>query len=166
VKRADRDYVAASAAGYLLGGRGQGFRLFDAMVTKGGLTGAVTLSLTATVHAAWFAGNLTTRPDQTEAAIAALERELKRLAEEGPTADELGRVQGDLVDSFLGRFDSLPGVAVELVNEFAAGLATDYPEKYVEQVASLTADDVKRAAQRMFAGGLVIFTVGPPQAAP
>jgi zinc protease len=107
---------------------------------------------------------MTTRPDQTEPAIAILEREVKRFVEEGPTAEELNRAQGYLVSAFVGRFDSLPATAVELVNEVAAGLGTDYPERYVEQVIALRPDDLKRAAQRMFGGGLVIHTLAPASA--
>ena len=117
VKRSDPDYTAANAAAYLLGGRAAGFRLFDAVVTKAGLANAVSLALNATDHAAWFAGNTTTSPDKADAAIALIGRELKRFADEGPTPEELARAQTYLVTGFLGRFDSVPSVAIELVNE-------------------------------------------------
>jgi zinc protease len=168
-KRSDRDYAAASAAAYIVGTRSAGSRLFDALVTNSGLTTAVSLTLNATDHAGWFAGNMNTQPDQANAAIATLERELKRFADEGPTPAELVRAQNYLVDAFIARFESPPSVAVELVNEVAAGLGTDFAERYVAQLLSLKADDVKRAAAKMFAPGLVIFTMAPaatPQGTP
>jgi zinc protease len=161
IKRSDVDYAAAMAAAYIAGNRGAGFRLFDALVTRERLTTAVSLTLNETWHAAWFAGNMNTRPDQTNAAIAAVERELKRFAEEGPTVEEVARAQEYLVTSFVSRFDSRAGAAVELVNELSAGFGTDYSDRYVGQVLSLTRADVKRAAERMFGSGLVVYTVAP-----
>jgi zinc protease len=161
VKRSDPDYAASAVAAYLVGTREAGFRLFDALVTRGAFTTAVSLTNNATVHAAWFAGNMTTRPDQADAAIAALQGELTRFAQEGPTVEELARGQEYLITGFLGRFDTVVAVAVELVDEFAAGLGTDHPDRYIGDLLRLTPKDVKRAAERMFGSGLVIYTVGP-----
>jgi zinc protease len=161
MKRTDPDFVAASAAAFILGGRDPSSRLSKALVVDRALTSAVSLTLNATERGGWFAGNSSVRPADADAAIAILDQEARRLANEGPTADEVARAQGYLVNTLLAHFDSDAGAATELVSAFAAGLGADYADHYVDAVVAMTPDDVKRAAQRMFAGGMVMFTTAP-----
>lgn len=161
VKQSDADLVAAQAAAYILGDRGAGGRLFDRLVTDRKLTTAVSLALNSTAYGGWFAGNATVRPADADAVIALIDQEAKRFAAEGPTTDELTRSQAYLINAHVAHFDSSPAVATELTKELSANLGADYPERYVELVLRLTTADVRRVAERMFGGGLLIFTLGP-----
>ncbi len=161
IKRADPDYLAASAAVYIFGARDPGSRLRDALVAQGGLTERVSLSLNLTKYAAWYDGQVTTTPDKADAAIAAIADEAKRFVAEGPTEDELNHARAFLVGAYLTHFQGAAPAAVELLNEMAAGFGTDYPDRFVGLAGSLTANDVQRAAARMFGGGMLVYTMGP-----
>jgi zinc protease len=165
-RRADPDYIAAALATEVLGAREGPSRLRAALVERDGLTRNVSVALETTAYGAWFAGSATASPDKAGALVAGIEREARTLAAEGPTLTELAHARQSLVLDLVARFDTLPAAAAEMVDSLAAGLGTGYTDAYVDGVVGTTTEDVRRAAERMFGAGLLVYTLGPAPPAP
>jgi zinc protease len=86
---------------------------------------------------------------------------LKRLKEEGPTAEEIQRATAGLELSFVTGLQSNLGKAMRLAD--GAGFHNNAGEFQIEYSKSLavTADDVKRVANKYLTGGRVVLSVVP-----
>jgi zinc protease len=163
LKRNDPDYIPAAVATYILGGGGDGSRLFDEVRDQRGLAYAISLSLDPLDHAGLVVGGTSTRADQADAVLALVESEIGRFAEEGPTADELAQAKDYLIGSYPLGFTTSTRIARRLLGIELDGLGIDYIDRRSDLIAALTVDQVRAAARRLFGGGdLVVVRVGQP----
>ncbi|CAN5146040.1 pitrilysin family protein [soil metagenome] len=161
LKRDDPDFMAASIATFILGGGG-GSRLFNAVREQRGLTYSIGLSLDALDHAGLVAGSTSTRSDQAGTVIKVVEDEIARFAKDGPTEAELAKSKDYLMGSFPLRFVTSTRIARQLLSFQMDNLGIDYIQRRNQEVAAITIADVRKAAQRLFARGLMVVTVGKP----
>jgi predicted Zn-dependent peptidase len=88
--------------------------------------------------------------------------EAKRLADSGPTPDELVAAKAAVIGRFPSRFTTSTDRARALAEAALDGLPDDYYPRYRERIAAVTADDVKAAAAKYYGmNGLSIVVVGP-----
>ena len=92
-----------------------------------------------------------------------VENASRRIAESGPTEDELAKAKSFLVGSYALRFDTSSKIANQLVAIQLDDLGVDYINKRNDLVQAVTLDDVKRVAKRLLDGGLLVTVVGRPQ---
>jgi predicted Zn-dependent peptidase len=160
--RASPDYVAASVAFQVLGG-GTSSRLFRLLREEKGYTygmgagaDARRLGGVSVVH-----GNV--KADVTGAALTDLLGELRRLREQPVPAAELEDAKSALVLSLPASFSSVGGIAGQLAELVIHRLPDDYWNGYVDQVRKVTADDVRRMAERyMDPARATLVLVGVP----
>ena len=74
--------------------------------------------------------------------------ELKRMADDGPTATELANAKSYLTGSFTLRFDTNAKIANQLLWMLQEDMGIDYVEKRNALIDAVTLDDVKRVAKR------------------
>ena len=88
--------------------------------------------------------------------------EAKRLADSGPTPEELIAAKAAVIGRFPSRFTTSTDRARALAEAALDGLSDDYYAHYRERIAAVTADDVKAAAAKYYGmNGLSIVVVGP-----
>jgi zinc protease len=117
-------------------------------------------------HSALFVGNTATRADRASETVDAVTSEVSRMAEEGPTQQELDEAKSYLKGSRLLSLDTSSKLAAALLQYQLDNLPIDYLERRNALVDAVTLDDAKRAAQRLWAHGLLTVIVGrAPQAA-
>ena len=88
--------------------------------------------------------------------------EARRLAESGPTAEELAAAKEAVLGRFPSRFTTATDRARALAEADLDGLPEDYFAKYRDRISAVTADDVKAAASRYYGEqGRSIIVVGP-----
>lgn len=80
----------------------------------------------------------------------ALRAQVQRIAREGVTETELARVKTQWVASEIYKLDSLFNQARELGTQWVQGLPVDADAKLIEQLRSVTAEQVKSVAGRYF----------------
>ncbi len=161
IGRKDPDFIAAYIMNHILGGGSFSSRLYQEVREKRGLAYSVYTYLAPLDFGPVFLGGLATRADQAKAAIELIRSEVKRMAKDGPTADELEKAKAFLIGSYPLRFDSSSKIANQLVSIQVEGLGIDYIKNRNDLIAAVTIDDVRRAAQRLLGqAGLVISTVG------
>ena len=165
LKRDDPDFIPAFVMNHILGGGTFSSRLFEEIREKRGLAYGVDTYLLAYDHAGVFAGGTSTRADRADETLAIIEAEVKRMADEGPTAEELAAAKRFLTGSYPLRFDTSGKIASQLVGIQLDDLGIDYIEKRNAMIEALTLADVQRVAKRILeSGALTVVTVGPKAA--
>jgi zinc protease len=166
ILRHDPDFMAGYVVNHILGGGGLSSRLYREVREKRGLAYSVYESLMWMDHSALFIGNTGTRADRAGETIDAIEQEIRRIAEEGPTQKELDDAKSYLKGSQMLALDTSSKLAQALLQYQLDKLPIDYIEKRNGLVDAVTLEDAKRASKRLWGQGLLTVVVGrTPQAA-
>jgi zinc protease len=163
IPRKDPDFIAAFIVNHILGGGSFSSRLYREVREVRGLAYSVYSSLVPLSHASLFMGSTATRADRTTQTLDVVEKEIHRLAETGPTEDELAKAKSFLKGSFALRFDTSTKIAAQLVQIQLEDLGIDYIDKRNGLIEAITLGDVKRVAKRLLDGGMLVTVVGRPQ---
>ena len=166
VRRQDPNFMAAYVVNHILGGGGLSSRLYKEVREKRGLAYSVYESLLWMNHSAIFIGNTGTRADRAGETVDAIEKEIRRMAEDGPTQQELDEAKSYLKGSQMLALDTSSKLAQALLQYQLDKLPIDYIEKRNAIVDAVTLDDARKAAKRLWGQGLLTVIVGrAPQAA-
>ena len=166
VRRDDPKFMAAYVVNHILGGGRMSSRLYKEVREKRGLAYSIYQSLLWMDRSAIFIGNTGTRADRAGETVDAIEKEIRRMAEEGPTQKELDEAKSYLKGSQMLALDTSSKLAQALLQYQLDKLPIDYIEKRNAIVDAVTLDDAKKAAQKLWGQGLLTVIVGrAPQAA-
>jgi zinc protease len=166
LKRDDPNFMAAYIVNHILGGGTLSSRLYHEVREKRGLVYSVYGSLLWMAHSGIFIGNTATRADRATETVDTITREVKRMAEEGPTQQELDEAKSYLKGSQMLALDTSSKLASALLQYQLDKLPIDYIEKRNAIVDAVTLDQARAAAKRLWNDGLVTVSVGrAPQAA-
>jgi len=166
IMRHDPTFMAAYVVNHILGGGGLSSRLYHEVREKRGLAYSVYDALLWMDHSALFIGNTGTRADRAGETMDAIDKEIRRMAEDGPTQQELDEAKSYLKGSQMLALDTSSKLASGLLQYQLDKLPIDYIEKRNAIVDAVTLDDAKEAAKRLWSQGLVTVIVGrAPQAA-
>lgn len=165
VKRDSPDFFAAYLANHILGGGTFDSRLYKEIREKRGLAYGAGSYLTNYDHAAMLAGATATRADKAKESIDIIRAELTRMAEEGPSQEELDRAKAFVKGSYaVQNLSSSLSIASTLVGIQLDDLGIDYIEKRQGLIDAVTLDEVKAVARRLMSVEPTIVTVGPADA--
>ncbi len=160
------NFMAGYVVNHILGGGTLSSRLYHEVREKRGLAYSVYESLLWMEHSALFVGNTGTRADRAGETVEAIDKEVRRMAEDGPTQQELDEAKSYLKGSQMLALDTSSKLASALLQYQLDKLPIDYIEKRNAIVDAVTLDDAKRAAKRLWGQGLLTVIVGrAPQAA-
>jgi len=166
IARKDDDFIAAYVLNYIIGGGGFSSRLMEEVREKRGLAYSVHSNIFPYQHGAVFIGNVATKNEAVGQSLEVIESELRRLAEQGPTADELDSAKSYLTGAYALRFESSSSIANQLLWIQIEDLGIDYVNRRNELVEAVTLDDIRRVAKRLIEADRLITTiVGKPVAA-
>jgi zinc protease len=163
IDRADPDFMAAYIINHILGGGSFTSRLYREVREKRGLAYGISDSLVWLNYSAMLVGSTATRADATAQTIEVIEQEIRRLANEGPTEEELARTKTYLKGAFALGLDTSNRIAAQLVQMQIDHLGMDYIERRSAMIDSVTLADAKRVAKRLLDGGMLVTVVGRPQ---
>lgn len=165
IGRHDPNFMAAYVANHILGGGGLSGRLYSEVREKRGLAYSVYDALLWMDHSALFIGNTGTRADRAGETIDAVEKEIKRMADDGPTQKELDEAKSYINGSQMLALDTSSKLAQALLQYQLDKMPIDYIEKRSEIVKAVTLDDAKKAAKQLWSQGLLTVVVGRAQQA-
>jgi zinc protease len=160
VKRSDPNFMASFIVNHILGGGSLSSRLYREVREKRGLAYSVYESLAWMQHSALFIGNTATRADRAGETVDAIEKEIRRMAEDGPTQQEMDEAKSYLKGSQMLALDTSSKLASALLQYQLDRLPIDYIEKRNAMVDAVTLDDAKKAAKRLWGQGLLTVIVG------
>ena len=102
-----------------------------------------------------------TRSDRAPDTIAIIAAQMQRMAEVGPSADELAKAKAFLTGSYALRFDTSDKIASQLLGIQMEKLGLDYIDKRNALIEAVTLDDIRRVAKRLLADvDPIVVTVG------
>jgi len=163
LSRKDDDFMAAYLLNYIIGGGGFSSRLMEEVREKRGLAYSVHSNLFPYQHGAVFIGSVATQNEAVAQSLDVIESELRRVAEEGPTAEELDNAKSYLTGAYALRFESSSGIANQLLWIQIEDLGIDYVDKRNGMIDKVTLGDIKRVAKRLIeADHLITTIVGKP----
>lgn len=164
IERDDPDFFAAYVLNQILGGSGFESRLMEEVREKRGLTYGVSSFLIAKDFGELYLGSVASANDRINQAIEVIRGEWKRMAEDGPTADELQRAKTYLTGAYPLRFDGNGPIANILVGMQLDALPIDYATTRNDKVNAVTLADIRRVAARILRPEDLHFViVGQPE---
>jgi zinc protease len=163
IARKDPDFVAAYVVNHILGGGSFSSRLYDEVREKRGLAYGVYSYLLPLDHAALVMAGTATRADRAGETLEIIEKEIRRLANDGPTAAELAKAKAYLKGSYALRFDTSSKISGQLLQIQIDELGIDYINKRNKLIEAVTLADAKRLAKRLFSGEFLVTVVGRPK---
>ncbi|GHG18831.1 M16 family metallopeptidase [Paracoccus aerius] len=160
----DPDYFAAFVANHILGGGGFSSRLMEEIREKRGLTYGVGTSLATGVYGQTWQGGMAGSNATTGQAVDLIRAEWDRMAQGGVTDRELTDAKTYLTGEYPLRFDGNGSIAGILAGMQLIGFPIDYVNTRNAKVEAVTAEDVKRVAERLLdADDLRFVLVGRPE---
>ena len=160
IGRADPDFMAAYIVNHILGGGAFSSRLYREVREKRGLAYSVYDSLLWLKQAALLVGGTATRSDRAGEAVRIIEDEIRLLAENGPTADELAKTKTYLKGSYALNLDTSSKIAAQLVQIQVDDLGIDYMSRRDSLIDAVTIEDARRVAKRLLDGAMLFTVVG------
>ena len=161
--RKDPDFIPAFVVNHILGGGSFTSRLYDEVREKRGLAYGVYSYLLPMRHAAMFMAQTQTQANSTKEALELIEAQVQRMANEGPTEDELAKAKAYLKGSYALNFDTSTKIASILLQNQLDNLVIDYIDKRNALMDAVTIEDARRAAKRLAQGGMLVTVVGQPK---
>ncbi len=161
--RNDPDFIPAFVVNHILGGGGFGSRLMEEVREKNGLAYSVYSAMFAYEKAGVFFAQASTRNDQARRALELMKRQIRDVAENGVSEQELEEAKKYLIGSWPLRFDSTTRIASVLMAFRQQGLGIDYIRKRNDLMRAVTVEDARRAARRLLKPGrLQVVLYGAP----
>lgn len=167
LKRKDPDFMAGFVLNHIIGGGGFSSKLMEEVREKRGLAYSVYSYLNPLDHSAVFLGSVATKNEAIAESLDVIRAQLKDVAENGPSAEDLKNAQDYLTGSYALRFDSNGKIASQLLGIMVEDMGIDYVDKRNAQVEAVTVEDLKRAAKRFLdPANLLVTVVGKPTGLP
>jgi zinc protease len=163
IARNNPDFFPAYLVNHILGGGAMSSRLYTEVREKRGLAYGVSTGLVPLAHAQLITGSTATRADRTADTLEIIDREMKNLADNGPTEQELDKTKSFLKGSYGLYFDTSTKIAAQLVQIQLDNLGIDYIDRRNGLIDAVTPADAQRLAKRLLDGKMLITVVGRPQ---
>ena len=165
--RSDPDFITAYVMNFVLGDGGFGSRLMEEVREKRGLTYGIYTGLASWTNGGLLIGSVSTQNAKAGETLDVLRAELVKMAETGPTEEELKQAKTYLTGSYALRFDSGSKIAGQLLGIQQDNLGIDYVNKRNDLIRAVTVEDAKRVAKRLIdPDALTISIVGRPKGIP
>ncbi|PPQ35998.1 zinc protease [Rhodoblastus acidophilus] len=162
--RHDPDFIAATVVNHIWGGGSFTSRLWQEVREKRGLTYSVYSMLSTPKASPGLIGATSTKNERAAESLSVISEEARRMAEEGPTADELEKAKKYLVGSYALRFDTSTKIAGHLLQLQQEGFAPDYLDRRNAEIEAVTIEDARRVARRLLGDGqFLVAVVGRPE---
>ncbi len=161
--RKDPDFLTAFVVNHILGGGGFSAKLMEEVREKRGLAYSVYTYIQPYQHTSILVGSVATKNASMSESLSIIRSELKKMAENGPSADDLQAAKDYLTGSYALRFDTNSKIASQLLGLMQEGFGPDYVETRNKLINAVTIEDAKRVAARLLkADDLVVTIVGKP----
>ena len=165
--RDDPDFIPAFVMNYMLGGGSFSSRLMEEVREKRGLAYSIGTYLNPLDHAAMLFGQVGTKNERVGETLAIVRKEMKRMAGEGVTAEELEDAKTYLTGSYPLRFTSNSSIANQLLGIQLEDLGIDYVDRRNALIEAVTEEDIARVAKRLLRpDNMLVAIVGKPNLSP
>ncbi|MDX1017205.1 insulinase family protein [Sinorhizobium medicae] len=163
VSRKDPQFFAAYLMNHILGGESFTSRLWNEVREKRGLTYSIQSYPENYDHASAFVINTATRADRAGETLSVIDTEIKRMADEGVTEEELEMAKRSRLGGYaIHNFNSSNATANTLVDIQLKNLGIDFLDERQRLIEAVTVEDISSAAKRLLSAKPALMIVGPP----
>jgi len=148
IKRTDPDYVPILLLNYIFG-RGPASRLYTKLRAEKGLTYGVKSRFEARKLQGPFYISTYSKNETAIEALRLVLDELNKLKSNGITKDELESAKSYHIGHFPLSLETPVQIASRIIEQEFYGLPEDYLEKYLENIKTVSIEDVNRAIKRI-----------------
>jgi zinc protease len=164
IKRNDPDYFAAVLMNRVLGGGSFTSRLYAEVREKRGLAYSVYSAVVPYEHSGIVLGGVGTQNGQLAESLSLIQTEIKKVAREGITAEELEAAKTYTTGAFPLSLTSNARIAGMLVTLQVLDLGIDYLQRRAGLVNQVTLNDVREVAGRLLdVDAMSVVVVGDPE---
>ncbi len=164
IERNDPQFFAAFLMNHILGGGTFTSRLFDEVREKRGLAYNVGSSLVNNEYSSGLVISTATRSDRAAETLAIIRAEVKRMADQGVTEEELEAAKKYVIGAYaINNLDTSRGIANTLVELQIDKLGIDYVERRKGEIEAVMAADVQAVAKRLLLAEPAILILGPAE---
>ncbi|MEM7224414.1 MAG: pitrilysin family protein [Pseudomonadota bacterium] len=164
IKREDPDFYAAYVLNHILGGGSFSSRLYQEVREQRGLAYSVYSFLRPMDYSALYLGGVATANPRVGESLDIIRKEWARMAEEGPSEEELNAAKVFLTGSYPLRQRSSGRIAGMLLGIQLGELGIDYINQRNDFIDTVSLDDVRRVAERLLQEDkLTVVIVGQPE---
>ncbi|MET0407849.1 MAG: pitrilysin family protein [Hyphomicrobium sp.] len=161
--RKDPDFMTAFVVNHILGGGGFSAKLMEEVREKRGLAYSVYTYIQPYQQASILVGSVATKNASMAESLKIIRGEMQKIADNGPTADDLQAAKDFLTGSYALRFDTNSKIASQLLGLMQEGFGPEYVENRNAMINAVTMADAKRVAARLLKpDNLVVTIVGKP----
>lgn len=146
----DPDWEAFQVVNWILGGGGFSSRLTEEIREKRGLTYGIGTQLAPFRGRSLILGSVSTENARFGETLALLKAEWARMAEAGPTAEEVAAARAYLTGSFPLGFTSSGQIAGTLASLQTLGRPPEWLAGRIGRIEAVTLADARRAAARLY----------------
>ncbi|WPZ35662.1 pitrilysin family protein [Thalassobaculum sp. OXR-137] len=163
IDREDPDWFTANLLNRMMAG-GFGSRLMEEIREKRGLVYGVWAYLLPLEHSPMVMGGLASQNARVAEAVSLVREEWARMAEHGPTQEELDDARTYLLGSFPLSLTDSDGIASILVSLQENERPIDYLDRLEEVYGGITLADARRVAAKLYrATELTVVVAGQPE---
>lgn len=156
-----KDYYAYQLMNYILGGGGFSSRLFEAVRAEGGKTYGIRSSYSGNPDYGVFSITTSTRNEQLLNTYRLIQSELKKLIDEGITAEELKKAKAYKAGSIPLQLEAPGMIANKVLKAIANGFTIDDLSKEIVYYKRVSLEDVNRVIKEYLKPGkLNVVIVG------
>jgi zinc protease len=172
LRHADPMWFAATLMNYVLGGSDFSSRLMTEVRSKRGLTYGISSSYGASLYDGSFQVVASTKNENVWQALLATVNQIRKMKNDGPTADELGKGKAYYAGSYPFELQTASNVASGIVGAELHGLGLEYVQNFALKMAAVDDNQAKEAAGTLLdPDNLLVVIVGKgdaiePQIAP
>lgn len=164
MRRDDPDWFAAQIMNHALGGGSFSSRLMQEIRVERGLTYGVSSGLSSWEQGALVSAGGSTANATTGTFVDLVKAEWRRMADGGPTAEELADAKAYLTGSFPLQFTSTGSIARIVLQVRRDELGIDYLNRRAALIEAVTPDDVRRVARTLLKpDAFLTVIVGRPE---
>ena len=161
--RKDPEFIPAFVLNHILGGGGFSAKLMEEVREKRGLAYSVYSYIQPFQHTSILSGSVATKNESMAESLDIIRSELKKMADLGPSAEDLDAAKKYLTGSYALRFDTNSKIATQLLGLLQEGFGPDYVDNRNKMIEAVTLEDVKRIAKKLLSSdGLIVTVVGKP----
>jgi zinc protease len=160
---ANEDTAHVDLMSWVLGG-GESSRLYRQVKDRKQLVHAVSASAYTPLDPGLFFIDVSLEPENIEAAIASIQDEIRRLAEFGPSAQELERARINLLSHEVHEKETMQGQARKYGYFETLANGIEEEAEYLERIRNATVEDLQHAAAKYLRPELASLVVLVPEA--
>lgn len=147
LSRDNPDWYAVQLVNYILGGGGFSSRLMTEIRVKRGLTYGVYSSLNEQNYASIWQASMSTKNESAKLSLELIEQEWRKMAEHGPTADELKYAKAYLTGALPLQLTSTGSIAGTLNSLQRQKRDINYINNLNDKINAVTLEQAKQAAK-------------------